>query len=981
MLIGLALIFRAGSGPWISRPLERWFHQAQRSVQRDIGHALDALLRSEPLNALEDSNPGFYLHAVIGDYLFEGGDYPEAERHQRKASQWSDTHKGPKEKVTADRLAHWVETLYFLDAYQEALPLAERCLNLSQSHYGPESPEYAERESILALIESYTDHDTEAVLHAHHALSILIKAQGLGDEDTIELMRRYAEAGRNLQLGPEHGAEIAKIALALSERFVGLESVRTETLLNDLDWYFRKQGDCETARRYAEASLEITVNIEGADTSEAANRFHSLGTDEYCAGDIALAIQHTEHALAISRKIYGASHSRVAYLEAELSDWTEQAGQIIASKSHAQSAIRILDESLGDDHPQAPDVFDFVGTASLQWDPAWSRSFSKRYLRAMQRLYGKDDIALVDPLTNLANAELIDGDLTSGLMHARRAVELTLGYARSHHTLPDGDAIDTLVLAETTLHHGNAAESHALMALHYAELESGLNHPYTSHAYQQLATTLYARRPDLAIALLKRAILLEHATLPRITASPEENEHRREDLVTPLCTRLYEWLIDQGRAQERNALSANFTLACDQGSLLTMDEAEWLERRDEIARKILALDRPLRRLLKQGEHGTVNRKDTLLEAHLSHRSKEHERALQKLFKQPLNSTRRHPPFRPSDALVSAIKQRIHNEPQKTAWLHYDFEAGRPSVTFITEKEWQTLPISGEKDAMISTITASDHSISHARRLYDILIAPVRAQLDEAMIKALLIDHQGLVTSVSFTALHDNQGFLSETHAISYLEGASPSSKSHKGISSIALFGTKEAQRGFNALPNVYSELHEIDAMARDNHLQSTLIEDQGFTAAHVRKAVKHHAEALHFATHFIPSPGAGEASSLLTGEGSHLTTEALIQSFDNTHPPFLITLSVCDTSNLQSATDMMPGEAGLMQRLAKAGVSYVIGSLWPIKDVAARQFMVRFYAHLLNEGRTIDDAMVATLAELRLTSHPVDWGGFALIKR
>ena len=963
-----------------SIPLARTYKEGMRQVHRGIASSLENCLQIDALQDSEETILGFYIKSLIGDEFFEAQAYPEAERYQREASQWSDTKNGMDSATSARRLAHWVQTLYFLDAYREAMPLAERSVALSQRLYGIDSLETAEPESLLALIYSYSDRDEDAVPIAHHALSTWIRHLGLSDEDTIEQIRRYAEVGRNLPLGPERGAEIANIALALSETFIGASSVRTETILNDLDWYLRKQGDCETARRYAEASLEMTLRTEGEETSEAANRFHSLGTDEYCAGDIALAIQHTERALDISRKIFGENHSRVAYLAAELADWSDQAGQIQKSKDYAQRAVRILNDSMGDTHPNAPDVFDFVGTAALQWDVEWSKSLSKRYLSVMQGLYGDEDIALVDPLINLANAELIDGELSLGLQHARRAVELTLGYADSRHTLPDEEALDTLVLAETELHQRQAAEQHALMALHYAQLQTHLKHPYTSHAYQQLATTLYPRRPDLAITLLKRAIHLEIDALSRITATPEAERRQRESMIKPHCERLSQWLMQTGRRMERDALVSEGNFDCDPSPPFTPAETDWLDRYDEMARKAITLDRPLRRLLRQGEHGSINDKETLLTQSLRHRSSEHTENLKHLFHQPLTRKPKENTSLKANEIKS-IQFRLQHEAKRTAWLHYALKDGTLSLTVITPDAVHGITIPQNGVSLFHQIHAQDQTIGHFRALYDTLIAPIRSILDQAEIVNLLIDAKGPVSSVPFAALHDGNHFLATHYRMAFLSGRHPAVPPVGALKSMALFGTREALNGFRALPEVANELNHLSLLARQKGLRYSVNQDQEFTGESVREAIRQKTDLLHFATHFIPSPGRGTASSLLLGNGTPFSTKELLQLLKNSPLPRLITLSVCDSGTLQNESGSDTKDEGLMQQLSDAGVPIVIGTLRPVTDHASSNFMTAFYAHLLLESASPDEALQKTQEELRLNQPPGDWASFVLLKR
>ena len=918
----------------------------------------------------------YELNRQIGDSLYASQEYIEAETFQSDALLQAERLFGPESRATLDRLGAWVETLYFLDHYSKAIPHAERALDLSRHLYGDTSLETARHESALALLYAYSHRDSDSLTLAYQALQIRIKIQGLLHEETIEQMRIFAEAGRNLPLGIERGVQIDKIALALSISALGWESIRTETILNDIEWFLRQQNDCQGALPYAMESLDLTLKLEGDDTSEAANRFHSLGTAYYCIGDLNKAIQFTDEALRASIRLFGGRHSRVAYLEAELADWNEQAGLTDRSRKHAKTAIEILDQSMGVHHPNAPDVFDFVATAALHWDVQWSRDLSVRYLNALQEEVGADDVALADPLINLANAEMILGNIPAGLRHAERAAQLTLAYAESHHQLPDEDALDTLVLAELSSGLEARATVHALMALQYAELRSGLHHPYTSHAYQQLASALRKQQPRISIALLKRALQLELQILPPDPRS-EARIRTLNDLIIPHCHRLRSWLEEDRRSTE--IISGNDQDACTRPPVMTTWENQWFDRYDEQSNRRIALDGPIRHLKRQREEGSVIPKDLLLVQRMEERVAAQNRTLETLIKHPQWAKEEDDPLL-SRKKIEAIRKRLRNEPSDTAWLHYGWISNQILITLVTRHgvEHFRQPLKGVIPSWVAPMSPDD--TTQAQALYRLLIQPIRSLLEQEGIHALLMDAESRFRGLPFAALHDGRQFLIDTLSMSMLMGSDRRGKDTAAPESVALFGLSNPPSGFKALPEVRRELESIMGLAKSKKIKVATYRDDALTQDAIRTSIQSGDEILNLSTHYLPSHGNESFSSLLLGDGRYLTPNAFSSLLKNQNKVTLITLSACETGPSLNTRSDAQGE-DLMTQLSRAGVPNVIGTLWPIRDEDSFEFMTRFYGHYFEPTHSIREAFHQTQRQLAIEKPSSNWAAFTLIQR
>lgn len=99
----------------------------------------------------------------------------------------------------------------------------------------------------------------------------------------------------------------------------------------------------------------------------------------------------------------------------------------------------------------------------------------------------------------------------------------------------------------------------------------------------------------------------------------------------------------------------------------------------------------------------------------------------------------------------------------------------------------------------------------------------------------------------------------------------------------------------------------------------------------------------------------------------------------------LVVLSGCETAvGAGALSDVPPGDdwLGLVQAFLFAGASNVLGTLWPVEDVATSRLMQNFYTELAS-GRSPAEALARvqrTALRESATSHPFYWSGFTLVR-
>lgn len=957
----------------------------------------------------------YWAATLLGDGFFALQDYVKAIDYQQRALDISVQRYGYDSKETSSRLTHLVLSLYFFSDYERALPLAERNLDLSLRLYGKESIETAQRQGDLALIYSYSEHDDEAMALSHTALKTRIRLQGLQNEDTIEQMRQFAETLRHQPLGHEQAITVDLAALALSEAFVGWQSVRTATLLNDLDYFYRQDYQCSLSLPYADEALALSVALEGPESSEVANRYHSVAANYFCLGRMREAITAAESALAISRKRYGEKHQNVAYLEAELSDWYDQIDDPEASEKLGRMAVATLDDTLGDQNEIAADIFDFVGSAALSWDLDFSIQLSNRFLTAMKVKYGPDETAQIDPLINLSGALINQGQYARAEKLAERAVALTLERADHQSILPNEEAIEALVLSEIAQKKWSEAEQHALMALNFSEEKFGIQHPANAVPFNLFALALRHRHPALAVLFAKRSINLEQPT--GIDLKPLNPDAYRQFIEArqPRLDRLKTWLREDHRLQELNDISALETAdpasgkQSSEGQPLidlpyTADEKAWLSHYENYAKKRNRLGHPIRTLHRHLNNEAATPQDALLVQQLETRANSNLQAFKQFYRSyPLNQTKaRSVKTATSNKNPTArqIRNRLRQEPDIAAWIRYSVIDDSLLIQLFTQTHTIEHRVPIDDDALKKKISefihdtqypgSNPHAAAHA--LFNILLAPIHDELTRSGITRLLIEANGLIRTIPFAALFDGQRYLVETLSNAFVlsEGNLHQPSETPTHWDIAALGVSQSWPGFQPLPYVEAELAGITQPSADGAWSGNIYLNDDFNRSNLTQVLKGRHNVIHIASHFVESHGFNRNSFVLLGDGSQLRLEDMEQGHHDLRHIDLLTLSACETGVSETADASREMLNGFPETVLRLGARNVVASLWPVADQGSSLLMTAFYNHLKTKPTAKADALRQAQLDIMkqdatgtsrssTLADPSSWAPFVLI--
>ncbi|MGK7900262.1 MAG: CHAT domain-containing protein [Hormoscilla sp.] len=270
-------------------------------------------------------------------------------------------------------------------------------------------------------------------------------------------------------------------------------------------------------------------------------------------------------------------------------------------------------------------------------------------------------------------------------------------------------------------------------------------------------------------------------------------------------------------------------------------------------------------------------------------------------------------------------------------------------------------------------------LPYSQRLYDWIIRPIAAELQQHEVETLVFVLDGLLRNIPMGVLHDGQQYLIEKYGIALVPGlqlieAEPLTRQEIGALTA---GLSQARHGFRALPNVELELKQIL-----QQIQATqLLFNQNFTSAALQSQINESPfPVVHIATHGNFSSQAEETFILAYDRPIN------VKELDNflrrrgeqaSVPIELLVLSACETA--QGDDRAVLGLAGVAVR---AGARSTLATLWKVSDESTATLMIEFYQQLANPGTSKAEAL--RRAQISLLQHkqfasPYYWAPYVMV--
>jgi CHAT domain-containing protein/Tfp pilus assembly protein PilF len=273
----------------------------------------------------------------------------------------------------------------------------------------------------------------------------------------------------------------------------------------------------------------------------------------------------------------------------------------------------------------------------------------------------------------------------------------------------------------------------------------------------------------------------------------------------------------------------------------------------------------------------------------------------------------------------------------------------------------------------------------AQDLYNILIGPVKADLDQAQAQTLVWSLDGILRYVPIAALYDGKQYVVEKYATVTVTPASDAYLADKpdftNLSAVAMGISRQYESELPALPAVAGELADVINDSQDKNargvLPGAILLNGAFTESAMEEALDTPHTVVHIASHFVFRPGDDTQSYLLLAgkdqdtQGYHLTVadfrdkrRIALKGTD------LLTLSACETG-MSGNTSNGREVDGLGMTAQTKGAKAVISSLWEVDDASTGALMADFYKRWAGAAGKVPKVEALRQAQLDLLQGKV----------
>lgn len=904
----------------------------------------------------------------LGDSLRGNYDFKGALPLLVRAVASSERLLGTDDLYTALALDGLAATYRALGQPELSLPLAKRALAIKIQTLGEKHREVAKSLGYLCI--NYLDlGEVKAAMQSAHYELATLSALGLNNS------REYAKA-------------LSHLAHAYM-------------------WEDRWTEAMETYTR----SLLLYEKTIGIDHPEATLNLINLAETQQALALYDEALPQIKRALAILERVHGTAAPDTSNGLIALASIYTSIGQVELALPLQQRALEIDERLLGSEHPRV--ALDLNQKAlSLAYLNRLSEAFilRQRALAITEKFYGSMHPLTAERLNELAVTHVALNQFNQALPLQQRALQINEARLDSQNS---DKAWILIGLSYTYAALGQFDKALAMgqEALIINEELLGNDHPRTLSNFSELAR-IYQRlgNEDLAIALLKMSVNGWQGHRFKVSRIGENESQSYTNLVSPSYQILAKLLMNQGRLPEAQTVLdmlkedekfdfiRRSELATPRRTRISYNEAEntWMERYRRVSNRLAALGAEMQVLKKQEKIRLSLEQEIRLKV-----LNEDLLVAQKAFNLFLQETRTNfvhsGPARSADladlssAALVELQGIIRELGQDVVLLQY----------YVTNDQvGMLLTTPGIQLARSIKVNSTDlnRKISEFRRLlrdpksnllptsqalYQLLIAPVAQDLEQAGAKTIMLSLDGTLRYLPFGALHDGQRYLIQRWNLPIYTSVTRD-KLRDAVTpnwQAAGLGLTRALGEFAALPAVKNEMKSIIRSGDDGLMLGEVHLDEAFTAARLKDVSQRSFQLLHVASHFRFSPGTEINSFLLLGDGQKLTLGDIRTQnyrFDNVD---LLTLSACDTG-LGGGRDAQGREIeGFGVVAQQQGAKAVLATLWPVSDQSTAELMSDFYRRRQSLG--INKAEALRQSQLALlkgkNAHPFYWAPFILM--
>jgi len=299
-------------------------------------------------SSAEDDDPNALNQQV--KQLIEEGRYPEAVPLAEKAVELAKRVYGPEHPYTATSLNNLGELRQAMGEYPKAEPLLQEALRIRQKVLGPEHPDTALSLNNLGGLYRVMGQYDKAESLFQEALRIRQKVLGPEHLDTAisfnSLGELYGAMGEYPKAEP-----LLQEALRIRQKVLGPEHPDTANSLNNLAELYHDMGQYAKAEPLLKEALRIRQKVLGGEHPLTAISLDNLAALYRAMGEYDKAEPLYQEALQIERKVLGSEHPYTAQSLSNLGGLYQVMGKYDKAEPMDQEALRIRQKILGLEHP------------------------------------------------------------------------------------------------------------------------------------------------------------------------------------------------------------------------------------------------------------------------------------------------------------------------------------------------------------------------------------------------------------------------------------------------------------------------------------------------------------------------------------------------------------------------------------------------------------------------------------------------------
>ncbi len=939
------------------------------------------------------------------------GEFKAAEGSAKRALEISEKKYGPDHINTSTSLNDLAIALKGQGQAEQALRLQERALSIIENSLGTQNQSFIYTLGTLAAIYNDLGQYSKALPMMERALAISEKVMGVEHPVTAiclsNLGASYMAMGLYAKAEP-----ILKRGLEIRETSVGPNHPDTAKSLGNLAVVYGLSGQVGMVLPLLNRALSIYESKSGPNhpdtgmvVNNIANHYKSIGKF-----DTALAMQ--QRAVQIYESSLGPNHPMVATNLSNLADMYLYLGLFEKGVPLLQRALDIRENTQGLDHPDTGRAMHSLAVAySMLETYDAAISLDRKALALLERSLGADHPEVATILSSLAAMYGRKSQFDTALSLAIRALQIkenSLGNTHPETALTQGN----LASLYTELgRHKDALQMH-LLALRTIQSSYGDHSPDVPRIQGQMGWTLHKMgQNNAAITFLKSAVNSSQYNRETVAKIGVEELHRYSLSISHRYKFLASLLIDGGRISEAQ-LVLDMLKEDEQFEFIRRSETAdprrtrigynateqaWVSRYRQIADRLAALGAEEQALQKQAKLGLTPEQKQRQQALASDLAVA-RKAFDSFLAELRETFARQGPARAVE-VVETSQQALRETQALLKGLGYDVVLLQYYLT--DDKVGMLLTTTGVQLARSSKVNVKDlnRQIAEFRRLlrdpkanaqptalalYQLLVAPVAQDLEQAGAKTVMLSLDGALRYLPFAALHDGKQYLVQRWNLPMYTSVTKG-KLRDAVTpqwQAAGLGLTRAIGGFKALPAVKGEMSSIVKVGNLGVLPGEVYLDEAFNAIRLKDVAQRKFQLLHIASHFQFSPGTEVNSFLLLGDGQQLTLGDIRTQnyrFDNVD---LLTLSACDTG-LGGGRDANGREIeGFGVIAQQQGAKAVLATLWPVADQSTAELMAEMYRRRQDENLTKIEALrQAQISLMRKSkySHPFYWAPFILM--